>query len=244
MKNSAETSSSFSLFSIDEHRLSVGLLVLFLLAITGYGLWLGIAPFLPEGTIVESGVPRKTIAESHVESEDWDKAIEVYNEILRDDSENGYAALGVAKTWEAQLQGKWEDYARVSSTTGSASAGDEILAEESQLFKTTTDSWNRLLDNARYQGEAYKRLAGLHCSRARVRKSKDELDEAVDVLDAMFEKGLTYSSGIEQRGDLRLLRNHSEYPRLVAEENKIKKQLKGPSFFRRFRKDAGFLRTP
>lgn len=232
MKNSVETSSSFSLFSIDEHRLSVGLLVLFLLCITGYGMWLVIAMFLPEDSVVASGESRKAIAEEHFKNEDWNKAIEIYSEILRDDPENGFAAQEIATTWQAQLQGKWKEYETVSSTTGSANAGDEILAEESRLFKVTANSWNRLLDNARYQQEAYERLVVLYCGRSTIRKSKDELEEAVSILKEMYQKGLVTSPLIGKRSDLNPLQNHAEYPRLVREQEKISNQRSGPSYFR------------
>ena len=233
MKNSEETSSGFSLFSIDEHRLSVGLLVLFLLSITGYGIWLAIAPFLPQKAVVVSGESRKAVAEEHFKGQDWNRAIEVYSEMLRDDSENGYAALGIANTWEAQLQAKWKEYSTVSSTTGSANAGEEILTEESRLFEVTVNSWNRLLDNARFQRHAYMQLARLHCTRFTYRQSEEELEEAIEVLDEMLQKGLITSSGINQPFDLKPLANHPEFPRLVREEEKISNLDSGPSYFRR-----------
>lgn len=238
MKNSAETSSGssssgFSLFSIDEHRLSVGLLVLFLLSITGYGIWLAIAGFLPEKAVVETHVSRKAIAEEHYKNQDWNKAVEVYGDILRDDPENGYAARGIAIAWEDQLEVKWKEYETVNSRTGSVSASEKILNEESRLFKVTTNSWNRLLDNARYQREAYIRLAVLHCSRSTVLRSNDQLEEAVRILEEMFQKELATSLGISKHGDLKPLQDHAEFARLEREENRILYQNPGSGHIRR-----------
>ena len=84
MKSSAETKSGFKLPSIDEHRLSVGLLALIVLTAAGYGIWLAIASFLPQSVAGKGKESRREIADSHFRSRDWSKSVELYREMLTD----------------------------------------------------------------------------------------------------------------------------------------------------------------
>jgi len=233
LKNSAETNSGYSLFSIDEHRLSVGLLALVLLAAMGYGVWLAISPFIPKSAEVEASQSRSRLADSHFKLQEWTKAVEIYNQILKDDPENGYAVFQIATAWESQLLEKWQQYSGLESTTGSASASEELLAEETRAFGAVVNNWSKLLDNARFQRHAYERLASLHCTRSTYRDSKEELDKAVLVLDEMLKKGFMVSPNIKGRSDLAPLVRHPEFNRLVQEEKNISNLDSNRIFIRR-----------
>ena len=227
MKSSAETKSAtgngFKLSSINEHRLSVGLLVLLLLCGAGYLIWLGIASFIPEAGVMPKE-SRRQIAEKHVEEGDVESAVEVYNAMLKDDPENGFAAVRIAQTWQNELIDTWGLYSNLSQNTGNARAADELLKEENRMFKLTIEGWERLRDNARYQRNAYEQMACLHGRRSIVIDSSKDVEKAVTVVKEMLGNGLTTGLGISKTNDLRPLRDHPDFAKLVAKESRIKSQ--------------------
>jgi len=87
--------SGFSLSSINEHRLSIGLLMLLLLVGAGYGIWLLMSPFLPASAVAKT-ISRKELAHAHCRAKRWDDAIPIYREMLKDDPENGFAIQRLA----------------------------------------------------------------------------------------------------------------------------------------------------
>ena len=220
MKNSAESKSGFSLFSIDEHRLSVGLLVLLLLSASGYGIWVAMAPFLPSTARVESKTPRKEIANAHFASKEWSDAIQILQEMLEDDPDNGFAIQRLALARERQAVDKWNQFKELGATTGNSNAGNEILAEESVFFEAAIARWSDLLDNARYERTAYERLASIHARRAKSLGDPEDIEKAIEVLDAMFKNGHTTSRGIGPMRSFVALKDHSEFNRLKLDERR------------------------
>jgi len=232
LKNSAETKSDsddsvsdtsgsaksgFSLFSIDEHRLSLGLLILVLTSAAGYGCWLAISPLLPASATAAT-VSRKELANSHFDSEKWNDAISIYRQMLEDDPDNGFVIEKIATARERQLFEKWQELENVGSTTGNSSAYDEIRDAEAMLFEAAITRWSGLLDNSRFQRRAYIQLASLHSFRSKVIDDPKEVEKAIDVLKKMFGNGIATRMGIGNMKSFEPLRNHPEFKRLVEDE--------------------------
>ena len=220
MKNSAETKSGVSLFKIDEHRLSLGLLVMLLIAGAGYGLATVISPMLPAAA-KESVVSRNQIGDDHYGKEDWPEAIAVYSEMLVDDPDNGYVTMKMALAMDNHWVDTWNEYGKFISKNNDASLSKEMLETEAERFDAATSSFNRLLDNARYRRQSYVRLACLHATRSRIHDDAAEADKAVAYLTEMIEDGLTTSRGIKSTPRLKPLAKHPEYSRLVKEEGQL-----------------------
>lgn len=237
MKNSAETNSGsidtdssvpdsgktgFSLFAIDEHRLSVGLLVLLLLAGVGYGLWVVMSPFLPASVAsLSASTSRKEIADKYFDAKEWNDAIQIYGQMLEDDPDNGFATQRLALARERQMFGIWSEY----KDAGGASDGDpevikELLDEESGFCKAATRRWNELLDNSRYESLAYERLATIYSLRSKHLNKPKDAEKAVQILDTMFDNGHTTSKGLAFMSRFRPLRDHPEFKRLERDEKR------------------------
>ncbi|QEG20736.1 hypothetical protein [Mariniblastus fucicola] len=222
MKNSAEIKSGFSLFSIDEHRLSSGLLALLLLGGLGYLIWLVVAPFLPASVATPITESRNQIADSHFEDSDWDKAVSVYNQMLKDDPDNGFVILKIAKARHNELLEKWKECEKVSDVSSVENeAMETILAEEEVLFNQVILAWSRLFDNARYRRRCYERVACLHSMRFAKLKYEDESEKAIAALEEMLKHGCTTEYGIRQTRQLYPLATHRRFAHLVLEEQRI-----------------------
>lgn len=222
MKSSAATKSGFKLPAINEHRLSVGLLMVLVLCGAGYLIWLGIASFIPEATAARTE-SRSRIAQKHVADDDWESAIQVYQAMLHDDPENGFAAARIAQARQAEVEATWDRYTNLSDNTGNARAAYDLLAEEKRQFGNAIKSWKRLRDNARYQKNAYQQMASLYGRRSVVLDSSEDVEEAVAILDEMLKNGVTTSESIGYMDNLKPLREHPEYSRLVNEELRRKR---------------------
>lgn len=239
MKNSVETSSGssdtdsavagssvagsgktgFSLFAIDEHRLSVGLLVLLLLSAAAYGLWMVMSPFLPASVASFSNVSRKEQAEIHYGAKEWNDAIQIYRQMLVDDPDNGFATQRLALARERQMFAKWTQYKDIGKSDGSNSENvDELLSEESAFCEAAIDRWNELLDNARYERLAYERIATIYSLRSKYMDKPEDIEVAIQALDTMFENGHTTTRGLAFMARFRPLRDHPEFSRLVRDE--------------------------
>jgi tetratricopeptide (TPR) repeat protein len=231
LKNSAENKAGFSLFSINEHRLSIGLLVLLLLAGAGYGIWLAVSPLLPESASTEKNVSRNQIGDIHYGDNEWTEAIKVYREILDDDPENGLVILKIAAVLEKQLAEKWAQYdgLAIEPENDPTDAAKAILAEEATVFQSAVDGWNKLLDNARYRHRAMERVACLHSLRFKKLNDDAMADQAIALLEDMLSKGLTTSQGLLRTRSLTPLRDHRQFSRLVREERRIS-NLNGTSY--------------
>ena len=231
MRNSVETESSspekrgFSLFSIDEHRLSLGLLALTLLAGAGYGIWLVLSPFLPNSIAAEVTESRNQIADTHYRNKDWTSAISVYNEMLEDDPDNGFVLLKTSTAWANRLAVKWDEITKLREANPDAEFSEEFLADELRIFEQTTKSWTKLTDSARYRRQAFERIASLHSLRSQRMNDPDELDKAIAVLQEMFENDCTTLRGIKDTQSLRPLRSYKRFSNLVLEEQRLERKL-------------------
>lgn len=237
MKNSAETESNsgrsdsekqdsgksgFSLFSIDEHRLSVGLLAMVLLAGTGYGLWMVVSPFLPAVISAQVAESRNQIGDKHRNDGEWNDAISVYNEMLEDDPDNGLVILKVAASWDNQLTELWDELEKIKETNPEVEISEQSLAEESRLFEQSTKFWTQLLDNARYRTRSYIRLACLHSLRSRQLDAPQEKDKAIAVLEEMLENGCVTRQGVQKIEALIPVRDHKRFSNVVLEEKRMR----------------------
>ncbi len=223
MKNSAENNAGFSLFSINEHRLSIGLLVLLLLAGAGYGIWLALSPLFPAIASAATTVSRNKIGDVHYGDSEWPEAITVYREILEDDPDNGLVILKVAAALDNQLSEKWKQYGdlEIAPDSEATPEANKILAEEATLFQAAVDGWNQLLDNARYRRHAMERVVCLHSLRFRKLNDSASADQAIALLEDMFSKGITTKDGLLRTRSLIPLRDHRQFSRLVREERRI-----------------------
>lgn len=231
MKNSAENKAGFSLFSINEHRLSIGLLVLLVLAGAGYGIWLAVSPLLIQVASAETTVSRNQIGDVHYGDSEWPEALKVYREILDDDPDNGLVILKIAAVIDNQLAEKWAQHEslEIEPDTEPTAAAKAILSEEATLFKSAVDGWNELLDNARYRQRAMERVACLHSLRFKKLNDDAMADQAIALLDEMFSKGYTTNQGLLRTRSLVPLRDHRQFSRLVREERRIS-NLSGMSY--------------
>ena len=243
MKNSAETNanphtlgivdpksekSGFSLSSIDEHRLSIGLLILVLLVGAGYGIWTLMVPLLPESAVAKT-VSRKEQALAYCKDRDWNNAIPLYREMLKDDPENGYATQRLALIRETQLFANWREIRKINKSEDSAGPSVEILDDEAELFEFSIQRWRELRDNTRYRRLAYERIASLHAYRSSQIDAPEEIDRAVKALKEMLDKGLVTSKGIENSDPFLDLQDHPNFQRLVRDE-KRNKDFRAPLF--------------
>ncbi len=222
LKNSVETKAGFGLSSIDEHRLSLGLLAMLLLAGVGYGIWIAVSPLLPFIAAKENPGSRNRNGDSHLGKSEWPEAISIYRKILEDDPDNGYVILKIAVANDNQLTEKWEEYEKLASNTVDSKKVNLVLDQENQLFQSAFESWSGLLDNARYRRRAFERLACLHSLRSKKLNHPEDADKAIAMLDEMLKRGCTTYRGMNQTQDLTPLRDHRQFSRLVREETRIK----------------------
>lgn len=222
-----------SLFPINEHRLSIGLLALLILIALGYGVWMAMSSFLPESTAATTnGVSRKETANAHYEAEEWDDAVSVYLTMLEDDPDNGFATQRLAYSHENQVYKLWLKLREIKKKSENTDLEQEILAEEPQYFQAALQRWNSLLDNSRFARNAYERIASLHSLRAKYIGGPNDADHAVEILDEMFKKGYTTSNTIGLMGAFRPIKSHPQFERLVNEEQMNLHSSKRGMFFR------------
>lgn len=220
MKNSAETKTGFSLFSINEHRLSIGLLSVFLIGAVCYGVWLLISPMLPE-VFAGKAVSRTQTANTYYRNRQWDKSIGIYNEILADDPENGFAILAISMASERKLYSKWTRYNSLVEKSADADTVEAVLAEEAIVFDQAINSWKGLFDHARYRARGMERIACLHSLRFSKLKDAAELELAFDALESMFDAGYVTARGMYNTRQLTPLKGYEEFRRLAKLETRL-----------------------
>ncbi len=232
MKNSAATKSSWSLFSIDENRLSFGLLILLILGGLGYGLWSMLSPLISMNGSGSQAVSLRQVADDHFKHERYNDAINSYREMVLEDPNNGYAISRIAAISRYQWKNNWKKINELAESDADSPEVNSLKDDSSQRFEFTVSQYTRLLDFARYRCIAYLNLACLHSEQFVNTGNEEESELAIATIEEMLSQKYYSQFGIDQIKPLRGIASHPKFATLKKLESTVKRSVDdGSSFF-------------